>query len=502
MAFDLDLSQHSAWEGFLAGKNVGLFGRAGCGKSTVLKRAIDRARSVHGEAGVGVVSWTTAAAKLIDGQTMHKFLRIGIAELPKERILEAVKRNKFVRHKVAHTSILFIDKVPLIPTRWFTIFEYVVRQLAPAGKQGRPWGGCQVVGMLSASCVGTRLGRRYRRMREAPIDAQVTTCRGCVSSGGRHILLLNVVLTHGTCFQRRLCAPAVRTVGGDPLQLRPVQTKSTRQDVPVYMCRIFRDSFLSRYGMLVFLTGSHRQSGDSWFVSCLDRVRKGEVTDQDLMVLNATSDGVAADEWDKRTQLRALNAQVDAFNNDQLSRLAGAQVVYSCRDEVAAHLTHPARRAYAQRCLREVAPPCVTLKRGAVVLSTREVDLVATATQGVVKDCREASVLCDFGGRLVDVKAAAFDVIDNCGTTLATRHAMPLALAWAMTIHRAQGTSLSTLAIDFCMLNWRLEGLVYAGLSRCRSLAGLFVRGLRRDHIVVDEDAVQFYCNAVEASTM
>lgn len=436
MAFDLDLSQHSAWEGFLAGKNVGLFGRAGCGKSTVLKRAIDRARSVHGEAGVGVVSWTTAAAKLIDGQTMHKFLRIGIAELPKERILEAVKRNKFVRHKVAHTSILFIDEVPLIPTRWFTIFEYVVRQLAPAGKQGRPWGGCQVI------------------------------------------------------------------VGGDPLQLRPVQTKSTRQDVPVYMCRIFRDSFLSRYGMLVFLTGSHRQSGDSWFVSCLDRVRKGEVTDQDLMVLNATSDGVAADEWDKRTQLRALNAQVDAFNNDQLSRLAGAQVVYSCRDEVAAHLTHPARRAYAQRCLREVAPPCVTLKRGAVVLSTREVDLVATATQGVVKDCREASVLCDFGGRLVDVKAAAFDVIDNCGTTLATRHAMPLALAWAMTIHRAQGTSLSTLAIDFCMLNWRLEGLVYAGLSRCRSLAGLFVRGLRRDHIVVDEDAVQFYCNAVDASTM
>jgi len=259
------------------------------------------------------------------------------------------------------------------------------------------------------------------------------------------------------------------------------------------MCRIFRDSFLSRYGLLVFLTGSHRQSGDSWFVGCLDRVRKGEVTDADLMVLNATSDGVAVHEWDARTQLRALNVHVDAFNKDQLTRLEGAEVVYSCRDEVATNVKHPARRSYAQRCMQEVAPPVVVLKPGAVVLSTREVDGVATATQGVVMECRASSVVCKFFGRLVVVGVTAFDVIDNCGARLATRHAMPLVLAWAMTIHRAQGATLSTLAIDFCELNWRLEGLVYSGLSRCRSLDGLFVRGLRREHVIVSTDAMQFY---------
>lgn len=261
----------------------------------------------------------------------------------------------------------------------------------------------------------------------------------------------------------------------------------------MYACREFRQFFLSRYGLVFFLTGSHRQANDSWFVGCLDRGRKGEVSDADLMVLIATSDGVAAEAWNERTQLRALNVEVDAFNRGKLSRLPGAEVVYSCRDEVAVGITHPARRAYAQRCMLEICTPPVSLKPGAVVLTTREVSGVATGTQGVVQSCLSSSVVCDFAGRRVVVSVMAFDVIDNCGTTLATRHAIPLVLAWAMTIHRAQGGSLNTLAIDFSELDWRLAGLVYSGLSRCRSLDGLLVRGLRRDQIVVDAGALRFH---------
>ena len=147
-AFDLDASQQSAWEGFLAGKNVGIFGRAGCGKSAVLTRAIAHARRVHGVDRVGVMAWTTAASKMIDGQTLHKFLQVGIAELPKRRVLEKVKGNVFVRAKVTKTTVIFIDELPLIAARWFSVLEFVVRQLVPAGRHGRPWGGCQVVGTL------------------------------------------------------------------------------------------------------------------------------------------------------------------------------------------------------------------------------------------------------------------------------------------------------------------------------------------------------------------
>lgn len=76
--FDFEPSQQQAWEGFLSGTNVGLFGRAGSGKSTVLVRAINCARRVHGAAHVGVISWTMTAAKIIGGTTFHMFLRIKV----------------------------------------------------------------------------------------------------------------------------------------------------------------------------------------------------------------------------------------------------------------------------------------------------------------------------------------------------------------------------------------------------------------------------------------
>lgn len=77
-SIDLDPSQQQPWEAFISKKNVGLFDRAGSGKSTVLGWAIARARKVHGVAGVGVMAWTTSAAEIIGGCTFHKFLCIRV----------------------------------------------------------------------------------------------------------------------------------------------------------------------------------------------------------------------------------------------------------------------------------------------------------------------------------------------------------------------------------------------------------------------------------------
>lgn len=88
---------------------------------------------------------------MIDGHTLRKFLRIGIAELPKDLVLDSVKNNRFVHRSVADSAVIIIDEVPLIPARWFTFLEYVVRQLGPGSKHGRPWGRCQVVGKFSSA---------------------------------------------------------------------------------------------------------------------------------------------------------------------------------------------------------------------------------------------------------------------------------------------------------------------------------------------------------------
>lgn len=146
MSFDLDESQHAAREAYLTSKNVGLFGRAGCGKSAVLRRCIAHAQRVHGSGRVGILAWSNEAANLINGVTLHKFLGVGIAELPKDRVLAAVRARHVVKEKIMNIKVIIFDELPMVSARWFDVAEDVVRQLALPHKQARPWGGCQVIG--------------------------------------------------------------------------------------------------------------------------------------------------------------------------------------------------------------------------------------------------------------------------------------------------------------------------------------------------------------------
>lgn len=85
---------------------------------------------------------------------LPQVLSIGIAQVPKEVILQKVRGNLLVRDKVCRVKTIFIDEIPQFAARWFVIFEYVVRHLAPPSKHGLPWGGVQVVGTwLCSPCV-------------------------------------------------------------------------------------------------------------------------------------------------------------------------------------------------------------------------------------------------------------------------------------------------------------------------------------------------------------
>lgn len=146
MDFELDSRQQNAWEVFVAGRNVALLGRAGCGKSAVMREAIWHAQRSLASNHVAVMAWTTHAASLLGGTTLHKFLSVGIAELSKEAILTNVKGNTFARARISQVKAIFIDEVPQFPARWLTVLKHVVQLLVPPGSQGRPWGGVQVLG--------------------------------------------------------------------------------------------------------------------------------------------------------------------------------------------------------------------------------------------------------------------------------------------------------------------------------------------------------------------
>lgn len=56
---------------------------------------------------------------------------------------------------------------------------------------------------------------------------------------------------------------------------------------------------------------------------------------------------------------------------------------------------------------------------------------------------------------------------------------MPLSLAWASTVHKSQGLSLDRIQVDYRDAFFRSPAMLYVALSRCRTLAGLRLVGMR-----------------------
>ncbi|MDA0376374.1 MAG: AAA family ATPase [bacterium] len=94
-------------------------------------------------------------------------------------------------------------------------------------------------------------------------------------------------------------------------------------------------------------------------------------------------------------------------------------------------------------------------------------------------------------GKSIDVSRATFSLIDGNGNEQATAYNFPLTLAWATTIHKAQGASIDTLMVQLTNL-WE-SGHAYVALSRARSEEGLFIGQWDERSIFIDPLVQSFY---------
>jgi len=142
----LDASQERAMALFLARSNVALLGRAGCGKSEVMRRMIMAARSKWGNECVAVGALSGSAALVIGGQTLHSLFGMNTRPLSREAWLrETLSRPQVVKRFNA-LRVLIMDEVCTLSSQLFTRFGYVMRRVGPPHMQHLPFGGCQVVG--------------------------------------------------------------------------------------------------------------------------------------------------------------------------------------------------------------------------------------------------------------------------------------------------------------------------------------------------------------------
>merc|ERR1711966_595898 len=101
-------------------------------------------------------------------------------------------------------------------------------------------------------------------------------------------------------------------------------------------------------------------------------------------------------------------------------------------------------------------------------------------------------VRCD-NGQLIQIDPVGFSQSGAGGTGQLTRIQLPLKLGWALTVHRAQGCTLSRAELQ--LENAFDYGQVYVALSRVKSLEGLWIRGkpVTQREVKAHQSVLHFY---------
>lgn len=435
------------------GRNVFMTGGGGVGKSFVIHAvaAQEQAAGRH----VAIAASTGVAADQIGGCTLHALVGLGLAKDTPDKLAAAAARNHRIRARWNKLSLLILDEVSMIDPDFFEAVDFIARTLRR--ELTKPFGGIQLL------------------------------------------------------------------LSGDFYQLPPVFTGGARDPAQPTFCfqtRAWQDAVQDT----VELTHIFRQQNDTQLSELLQRARRGNITLDDIELLsmrvNASLDDFAGIE---PTRMHARRANVDEINSTNLSALGDVQtevftasVHWELDPSRGRRLADVQRKAMMESLSKAstgviqnaAAKKEMQLKVGAQVMLLCNLDVsngLVNGSRGVVT---RFSVSPASQRLMPVVKFARSEIVvdrytwehkvEEVGTVYYKQ--VPLQLAWAVTIHKAQGLSLDCveIALDRSVFEF---GQAYVALSRVRTLAGLRLLSFTPAILVAHPLVTAFYTQLASASS-
>lgn len=380
---------------------------------------------------VVVVAPTGVAALQVKGVTIHSFFR-----LP-PRIIFPKEDIKIVKDKRMYESIrlLIIDEISMVRADIIDAIDLFLRANGP--KQGKPFGGIQVMFV------------------------------------------------------------------GDLFQLPPVVTDS---DMELLKDRGYDEAFffnamsLSGKKMTMIELKKIFRQKDKQFTDILNQIRVNEDIEEAIEILNRECYPKEGDERPYAITLTTTNKRADSINEAALDAVDGGSIEFLGVLEGTFNLDD-----------RNLPSPVnLILKIGAHVMFTANDQMTprrwVNGTIGTVKEFIGNTVRIEIQGEststIFDVASHAWeaykyeiDLATGKITSLVVGgyQQIPLMLAWAITIHKSQGKSMSEVNIDLAGGTFA-SGQAYVALSRCRTLAGIRLkRPIKISDVHCEPDIKRFY---------
>ena len=189
----------------------------------------------------------------------------------------------------------------------------------------------------------------------------------------------------------------------------------------------------------------------------------------------------------KPVYLMSKREDVDAINKEELNKNPNESVYYIANDNT------PDKTITS--LLDMISPRVLELKVGAQVMLMVNINVeegLVNGLQGVITSLESDLIFVKrITGEILPFERHEFKMEED-GKHLGTRLQFPLKLAFCLSIHKSQGCSLDKAIID--LGNSVFENhMAYVGLSRLRSLDGLYLKKFNPYRITVDPKVVEFY---------
>jgi ATP-dependent DNA helicase PIF1 len=433
--------------------NILVLGEPGVGKS-VLIRALSEDDSDDKKEFV-LAAPTGLAALNINGRTLHSIFKLptsdGVISPTYNVFLESGPAYNFIRYRIKH---LIIDEISMVRA---DAFDYIDRLLRFIKRDERPFGGIQLIAI-------------------------------------------------GDFYQ---LPPVVKRE-----DLKPM--REAGYDTPfIFSSKVFKNNF-----KILTLNEVLRQKDDPGFIELLAAARTGSLHPKHAKVLNTR----IGRPDDLRIKLTCKNDEADAINRIELKKIQGQEVLF----QATKFGEWPALPADPQLTLKIGAQVMVKMngadKRPSKGTSGgMQESKVVNGTIGVILSIHDKPEGGDNDGYEINNDIAEPKFVPHVmirtdsghevpiyikrwerkrkievapgeweEEVVASYEQMPLALAWAISIHKSQGQSFDKAHID--LKSVFAPGQGYVALSRVRSMAGIsFEAGVTTSMFKSNEDVDAFF---------
>jgi ATP-dependent DNA helicase PIF1 len=376
-----------------------------------------------------VTSSTGCSAVLIRGQTIHSYLYMGTGEQPCEKIVDKIKNNKKKLNQLMSLQILILDEISMIDNHTLEKISGIFQRLRE--NHNKPFGGIQVIFV------------------------------------------------------------------GDFCQLAPVNGNYC------FKSHVWNDLNFKN----IYLKELIRQKDDIEFQNILETIRFGKCPKNMYKRLELLKD---TNLNSPPTKLYSLNEFVDAINHKEYKKiykmnngteslLKNANIIICTHTLTQTINSYDSDKdifryvAYTNDKFVKIEEYTIDLMKGLQVMVTRNLDFetgLINGTTGIIVDLSPTTVCIK--DRCNKIHKITYHTDININDSKLQVTFLPIKMAYAMSIHKSQGSTLDSIEVDGSTFVFA-PGQIYTALSRAKNLNSIRLLNLDRDSFICNPYVKDFY---------